>query len=131
MSETTATKACKRGHVGKYNSSGHCRECKKYAYRQRRAGAPVKRVHVCRCDQDTTRRGVCGACYMRARMNGTVADLPRKNRPSRDTIEDYLFIHENDGGDPDYIAGRIGMTVGAIEKAFKRHGQVMPRWPKD
>ncbi len=66
-----------------------------------------------------TGRRLCGRCYDRHHRHGTLADYPTRVRLRADLIADYLTLRA-DGLARTWIAHRLGMTRGALDRALQR-----------
>jgi len=76
-------------------------------------GRPFNRTHgTCRrCGRDgeLRGRGLDAACYQAARLDGTLIDYERRNRPLAETVEDVRHLAAA-GHLREEIARRLGIT---------------------
>jgi hypothetical protein len=62
---------------------------------------------------------MCGACYRRAWLDGTLIDHPTAVRPADLLLEDYVQLRR-EGYTVRQIADRLGMTFAAVDRALHR-----------
>lgn len=71
-------------------------------------------------------RGLCPACYTRAKRMGTLSDHPPRGWPGGRPVrcvaltEDAAWIRATTGAPVDVVAERLGVTVEALKKAMQR-----------
>lgn len=67
--------------------------------------------------------GLCGPCERRARRTDTIADHPRSARSRVDVVSDYwLLIESRACLTRAQVADRIGISLGALDRALYRAG---------
>lgn len=67
-------------------------------------------------------RGLCDSCYQTHRQRGDLYQFPTRREPGRsrdDFIADYQLLR-SEGYTRAQIAERLGMTIGALTKAYLR-----------
>ncbi len=81
-------------------------------------------VKICaRCGQNPPHaRGLCNRCCYRSRLDGTLADYPRKTWARADLLDTYRTLRARLPRDATraQIAAQIGVTVAALDQALHR-----------
>ena len=80
---------------------------------------PIITCARCHLDRPHRARGLCRACYLAARNNGTLDRYPRQLIPARDILEDWRFLHQQ-GYTVTQAAERMGVKRTRLEKALER-----------
>jgi hypothetical protein len=70
-------------------------------------------------------RGLCSTCYSRGSEQGWLADYPRVTRRTADLVDEYVWLRPSGLSGRERVrmaAGRLGVSVGALEVALRRSG---------
>lgn len=73
------------------------------------------------CDRPVKTRGLCNTHMMRVYAHGT---LDRLTWAREDLLGEAIWLLEGGGVTDEGVAARLGVTVGAIERAAYRAGDV-------
>ena len=65
-------------------------------------------------------RGLCHPCYSQAEATGELLDFERRFRTNEEVVEEYDELRSQGNFDLHLIAGRMGMTYKALDKALWR-----------